>query len=512
MVATTRQGTVYLVGAGPGDPGLITLRGIEYLQQADVVVYDRLASRSLLAYAPAKAELIDVGKQPKRHRVPQEEINAILIEKARQGHKVVRLKGGDPFVFGRGGEEALVLAEAGLRFEVVPGVTSAIAAPAYAGIPLTHRGVACSAALATGHRASFVKDPTCDWSRLATGADTLVFLMGVANLPRIVEQLIANGRPPDTPVALVERASRTDQKTIVGVLSNIVERSTDLRPPAAIVVGEVVRLRDSLRWFDRPDQRPLLGLRILNTRPLEQTSELSRRLMELGAEPVELPVTQVAPVEDTTALDVALNHLLSDGPYWHWIIFTSANNVSFFMQRCLERGYDARLLAGVKLAALGKTTVETLGQYGLKADLIPTGYNSRDIAAELGQVARQRILLPQSTLAGPELKEALQAQGATVESVVTYTVVPARPDPIGLPPLLAGEIDAAIFISPSGLGGLAAMLDEKPITETLSGLTVACIGPVTAQTAQEMGIRVDIVPKTYTIEGLVEAIVNWYNR
>jgi uroporphyrin-III C-methyltransferase len=249
IASENRPGIVYLVGAGPGDPGLITLRGVECLKRADIVVYDRLVNPSLLAYA-GQAELIDVGKQPDCHPLPQDEINALLIEKARAGKIVVRLKGGDPFVFGRGGEEAIALAEAGLPFEIVPGVTSAIAAPAYAGIPITHRGVACSVAFVAGQRADSAEDPACDWHRLAGGPDTLVFLMGVNNLPRIVERLVANGRSPGTPVALVEWGTLSSQRTVVGTLADIVERAADVRPPAVIVVGEVVRLRELLRWFD----------------------------------------------------------------------------------------------------------------------------------------------------------------------------------------------------------------------------------------------------------------------
>ncbi len=302
---TTQTGIVYLVGAGPGDPDLITMRGIECLKHAEVVVYDRLANPSLLAHAKG-AELIDVGKQPDRHPVPQSKINTLLVEKARAGKVVVRLKGGDPYVFGRGGEEAHALVEAGLPFEVVPGVTSAIAAPTYAGIPVTHRNLACSVAIITGHRADAVHESVYDWANLACGSDTLVFLMGVGNLPLIVEQLIANGRSPETPVALVEQGTRTVQKTAAGTLADIVERAADIRSPAAIIVGEVVRLRETLRWFDRPDRRPLLGLRVLNTRPLDQAADFSRRLTRLGAESVELPTIQVVPAVDDGPLDRAI--------------------------------------------------------------------------------------------------------------------------------------------------------------------------------------------------------------
>jgi uroporphyrinogen III methyltransferase/synthase len=527
-----KDGMVYLVGAGPGDPGLITLRGIECLKRAEVVVYDRLVNRSLLAYA-RHAELIDVGKQPHRHVVPQAEINSLLIEKAQAGKIVVRLKGGDPFVFGRGGEEAMALAEVGLAFEVIPGVTSAIAAPAYAGIPVTHRGAACSVAFATGHRADFVKDPACDWARLACGPDTLVFLMGVHNLPYIVEQLIAHGRPPDTPVALVERATRTNQKTVTGTLADIVERAAEIRPPAIIIIGEVVKLRESLRWFDLPDRRPLLGLRVLNTRPLPQAGELSWRLMALGAEPVELPTTQVLPVSDSTRLDAVIDRLAyteGNGPAYDWIIFSSANGVSFFISRIFALGHDVRALAQMKLAAVGRATAEALLEYGLVADFISTGYTSWNIAAEIGDVTDQRVLIPQSddpsaALAGAlsrhrlgspgagagtiSLAEALRDRGALVEGVAAYAIRPAEADPVALSALLDGGLEVTTFTSSSSLTSLAKMVNNRPLADVLSPLTVACIGPTTADAAHDLGVRVDIVAEEPTIEGLVDTLVKW---
>lgn len=524
-----KQGIVYLVGAGPGDPGLITLRGIECLKRADVVVYDRLVNHSLLAYAQ-RAELIDVGKQPKHHTLPQEEINALLVEKARAGKTVVRLKGGDPFVFGRGGEEASALAEADLPFEVVPGVTSAIAAPAYAGIPVTHRGVACSVSFATGHRADFVEDPACEWARLACRTDTLVFLMGVRNLPRIVEQLIAHGHSPDTPIALVERATRTSQKTVVGTLADIVERAAEIRPPAAIVIGEVVRLRESLRWFDLPDRRPLLGLRVLNTRPLPQAGELSRRLMGLGAEPVELPTIQVVPVADSGPLDAAIGKLRPTelqsersvqteerGSTYECIVFTSINSASFFLNRLFALGHDVRALAGVKLLAVGRATAETLLEYGLVPDFITSYRGGWDIAAGIDR-AGQRVLMPCSEVMYPNppattgLVDTLRAQGTLVEAVAAYAIRPAKPDPIALSALLGGDVDVATFTSPPSLTLMAEMLDNRPLAQLLSGLAVACIGPSTAEAARKLGVRVDLVAKEHTIQGLVETLIKWHTQ
>ncbi len=507
MPPTQPAGIVYLIGAGPGDPGLITVRGIERLKQADVVVYDRLANHSLLAHA-RQAELIDVGKQPDRHPVPQAEINALLVEKARAGRVVARLKGGDPFVFGRGGEEALALMEAGLPFEIVPGITSAIAGPAYAGVPVTHRGMAYSFAVITGHRASDAEDVSYNWEYLAKGPDTILFLMGVSNLEYIATQLVAYGRSPDTPVALVERASRTAQKTVSGTLADIVERAADIGPPAIIIIGEVVSLRESLRWFDRPERHPLLGLRVLNTRPLAQAGEFSRRLMELGAEVVELPTTEIGPVADSGPLDDAIHRL----PTWDWLIFASANSVSFFIDRLLELGRDVRSLTGVRLVVLGQATAATLRQYGLAADFIPTRQTSRDLPAEIGDVAGRRILLPRSNVPLAGLAEGLRAQGALVESVEAYTVRPVEPDPVALSALVDGGIDVLTFVSPSAVTALAAMLNGR-LGETLPAPPVAiCLGPATIEAARAAGMQVAAIPKRHTVDGLLAALVGWYAK
>jgi uroporphyrinogen III methyltransferase/synthase len=512
-----KGGIVYLVGAGPGDPGLITIRGLECLKQADVVVYDRLVNPSLLAYA-RRAELIDVGKQPNRHTMLQDKINALLIEKARAGKIVVRLKGGDPFVFGRGGEEAVALVGAGLPFEVIPGVTSAIAAPAYAGIPITYRNMACSVAFATGHRADFVKDPTCDWKRLACSCDTLVFLMGVHNLPHIVEQLMAYGRPPETPVALVEQATCTNQKTVVGTLANIVEQATEIQPPAAIIIGEVVQLRETLRWFDLLDRRPLLGLRILNTQSSSEAWELSRRLRTLGAEPIELPTTQAVPVSDSSDLDATINRLQRDtesARSYDWIMFTSTHSVSFFINRLFALGHDVRILAGVKLAVVDRSIAENLLEYGLVADLMPGDDPAWDMATELGDTPDQRVLLLQSdaALAGyfatQEFLDLLRAQGALVETLAAYSIQPAPADPTALSALSDGKVDVATFTGPSSLASLTKMLNHRPVTDVLLPLKVACIDYATSNAASTLGIRVDLVAEKPTIEGLIETLVRW---
>ena len=368
-------GIVYLVGAGPGDPGLITVKGLHCLEIADVVVYDRLANPCLLDFA-SNALWLDVGKQPDHHKVPQSKINKLLIDHASQGKAVVRLKGGDPFVFGRGGEEAAALAEAGIPFEIVPGVTSAIAAPAYAGIPITHRDRACSVAFITGHRANNNPDCAIDWKRLANGADTLVFLMGVHNLPEIVRQLLAGGRAPETPVALIEQGTLACQKTVVGTLDTIVDLGAEIRPPAIILVGDVVDLRQDLAWYEDPYRRPLLGLRVLTARsePDRAQGGFNQRLQELGAQALGLTTTVLRPLADSAALEQTFHQLslpVGDPMAVDWLVFTSDSAVKYFFQALLQTGYDARRLSQVRLAALGQAAAAALARPNLGRILSP---------------------------------------------------------------------------------------------------------------------------------------------
>jgi len=520
------RGTVYLVGAGPGDPGLITVRGLACLRGADVVVYDRLVPPALLREAPA-ARWIDVGKQPDRHPVPQEEINRILVDEARRGGIVVRLKGGDPFVFGRGGEEAEALAEAGLPFEVVPGVTSAIAAAAYAGIPITHRDAASSFAVFTGHRRGDRATPaTAAPGATAASADTLVYLMGMGNLPSIVDDLRAGGRPAGTPAAVVARGAWPQQRTVTGTLEDIVGTvaAAGIVPPAALIVGEVVRLRDRLRWFDRPGQRPLLGLRILNTRPEHDAAGLTRRLSALGAEVITLSATRIAAPRDPEALDEVIHRLCrapADARPWDWIVFTSANAVRAFLHRLFSlaaedgrdagRCYDARCLAGVRIASIGAATTAALAACGLTPDFVPDRATGRSLAVALPDVAGRRLLLPRSDQAPPDLPRALAARGASVTEVVAYAVAPAEPDPAVLAEVAGEGVDVAIFCSPSALRGTAAMFGDRPLNEALGGAAIACIGPTTAAAAQEMGLRASIVGDTTgeASEALVDALLRW---
>jgi uroporphyrinogen III methyltransferase / synthase len=496
------RGLVYLVGAGPGDPGLITVKGQACVQKADVVVYDRLVSPAMLRQAPRGCEMIDAGKSPQGHALPQEAINALLVEKALAGKVVVRLKGGDPFLFGRGGEEAEALADAGVPFEVVPGVTSAIAAPAYAGIPVTHRDHTSTFAVVTGHEDPTKADSSIDWQKLATGVGTLVCLMGVGNLPQIVAKLIEHGRDAQTPVAIVQQGTEARQKTVTGTLADIVERAreADIKPPAVTIVGEVVRLREKLRWFDT---KPLFGKRVLVTRSREQASALSQRLRELGAEPLEYPAIEIAPPKDIAPLDEAIAKLAT----YDWLIFTSANGVGALADRMAEKGMDIQSLGRVRIAAIGPATAQALAGYGLRVDYLPDVYTTKEIAARIGDVAGQRILLPRAERAPKQLAQALRGKGAVVDEVTAYrTLAVGAPDELKAL-LTDGQIDIVTFTSSSTVRNLAASLRPLERSQVMSRCLVACIGPVTARTAARLGIRVDVVAREHTIAGLVEAII-----
>jgi uroporphyrinogen III methyltransferase/synthase len=506
-------GKVWLVGAGPGDPSLMTVAGVAALAEAEVVVYDRLVSAQLLELAPSSAERIFVGKEASAHALGQEEINALLVEKARQGRRVVRLKGGDPFVFGRGGEEAEALAAAGVPFEVVPGVTSAVAVPAYAGIPITHRGLASSFAVITGHEDPTKAETAIDWSKLATGVDTLVFLMGAATLPQIVEKLVEHGRAAATPVAVIRWGTTPAQEVVTGTLADIARRVKEARlePPAVAVVGEVVRLRETLRWFDSPQAKPLFGKRVLVTRTRQQASALSRLLSQQGAEPIELPTLELVPRHDPRRLARALSALTS-GRY-QWVVFTSANGVDIFFQRLREAGRDARAFAGARVCAIGPGTAATLATHGLRADLVPEEFVAESVVEALARqkVAKNRILLPRAEGARRELVRGLRALGARVDELPLYVAAPpGAPEPEALRRLRAGEVDVVTLASSSAVRNLLKLLGGD--TAPLKGPLIACIGPVTARTAREAGLEVGVESKEHTIPGLVAALRGHLSR
>ena len=499
------QHPVSLVGAGPGDPELITIGGAARLAAADVIVYDRLATPALLRHARADADLIYAGKLPNRHTLTQDEINALLVEHGRAGKRVVRLKGGDPFVFGRGGEEAEALRAAGVPFEIVPGVTSAIAAAAYAGIPVTHRALASSFAVITGHEDPAKDDTSIDWAHLARGVDTLVFLMGVGRLAEIARRLIENGRADTTPVAVVEWGTLPRQRVASGTLATIADtvRDAGIGAPAVTIVGEVAALRDDLRWFDT---RALFGKRVLVTRTRQQASELSRALAAQGAEAIELPTIEITPTFDARELSATIAQLRSSA--YAWCIFTSANAVAIFMRELGARHLDARVFGRAQLAAIGPGTADALAAHGLRVDIMPARYVAEGLLEALASrvLHDQRVLLPRAADAREVLVDGLAAMGARVDELKLYvSSIPERPDAEGLRRLRAGEIDIATFASSSSVRNLIAMLggDIAPLRQ----VRIAAIGPITAQSVRDAGLEVAVEARDYTIEGLIAALV-----
>ncbi|MGO0122853.1 uroporphyrinogen-III C-methyltransferase [Desulfothermobacter acidiphilus] len=500
------RGKVYLVGGGPGDPGLITLKGVEALSRAEVVVYDRLVNPALLSHACPEAELIFVGKEPGRHALNQEEINRLLVQYGRDGKIVARLKGGDPFVFGRGGEEAEALAEAGVPFEVIPGVTAAVAAPAYAGVPLTHRGYVTSFTVATGSEDPEKSVSGINWPSLVQGG-TLVFLMGMVHLPLIVRKLLEEGMSGETPSMVIQWGTTGRQREVKAPLRQLVaevERA-GLANPAVVVVGKVVELASRLAWFTRG---PLAGKRIMVTRAQHQASRLSRLLADLGGEPVECPVIKIEPPDDWTPLDQAMDRADS----YHWVIFTSANGVEFFFDRLRERRQDLRSFRQARFAALGPATADALQARGLITADLPPAFRSEELAAHLvTQVkAGERVLLPRADRVRPVLEEALLAAGAEVTQVVAYRILPARERlKLARQLLVAGVLDVVTFTSSSTARFLLEGLGAEA-RECLSRVLIASIGPVTSQTLRASGLRVGVEAQEYTVPGLVAALVAYY--
>ncbi len=494
-------GVVYLVGAGPGDPGLITVRGLELLESADVVVHDRLVDARLIRRARTDAEVVDVGKTPGGRGARQDDIHALLIARASEGMSVVRLKGGDPFVFGRGGEEAMALLRAGIPFEVVPGITSAIAAPAYAGIPVTHRGVASAVTFVTGSDSPGKADTDVDWSALARTNGTLVVLMGWRSMESVVARLRSEGLPGDTPAALVEWATGPRQRTVTGTLSDIIEngRAQGLGPPIVAVFGGVAALREDIRWFDN---RPLFGKRVLVTRSRTQASALSRLLEGRGAEVVEIPTIRNTPPEDYAELDSAIRRL----PGFDWIVFTSTNAVDAVFDRLGEAGLDSRALHGMRVAAIGQSTARELRDRGIAADMIASLSISEGLVKEMAAigVSGSRILVPGAETRREALASGLAELGADVDVVAAYRTVNVESSPAAVEAALADGIDVATFTSSSTVRGLVRLLNGD--VAKLDGVAVACIGPVTAAEARAAGLDVAILASESTVEGLVEAV------
>ncbi|MDR1946147.1 MAG: uroporphyrinogen-III C-methyltransferase [Desulfovibrio sp.] len=498
----------YLVGAGPGDPGLFTLKGRDVLARADVVIYDHLAAESLLSHARADAELIYAGKQGGNHSMPQGEINALLIRRAREGKLVARLKGGDPYMFGRGGEEAEELVAAGIDFEVVPGVTSGIAAPAYAGIPLTHRAWASSVLFATGHEDPGKAGSAHNWEAMARSGATLVFYMGMKNLPEITRRLIKAGLDADTPTALVRRGTTPRHRSLLTTLGRAPAEAAahSFSAPALIIVGRVVCLRDTLNSFEK---RPLFGKGVVVTRAREQASETAALLEELGAEVILFPTVEIVPLDDYSEVREALRGLA----HYDMIIFTSVNGVKHFWEQLRRTGLDARALAGIELVCIGPATARALNGHGLEVDFLPENYVAENVAEGIlevyaDRIADMRILLPRARIARDALPKILGARCVAVDVLPLYETVPAegRRDEV-LEKLASGDIHCVTFGSSSTVENFLKLIPA----ETLRGypqIRFACIGPITASTLEKAGLPCHIMPREYTIPALVRALAD----
>ena len=495
------NGRVYLVGAGPGDYGLITVKGLELLKRADVLVYDRLANSEYIGETKPGCELIYVGKASADHTMSQEDINRTLEKNAKEGKMVVRLKGGDPYVFGRGGEEGIHLREKGIEFEVVPGVTSAIGGLAYAGIPITHRGIATSLHVITGHKKE--GDLDLEWDALARVRGTLVFLMGVKNLEKICKNLIACGKEPSTPAAIVSRASTSLQSTVTGTLEDICEKAVqnNVKPPSLIVIGEVVSLREELSFFEG---RPLFGKKIVITRARSQASALSKRLQELGASVIQMPAIEIQKIMPDRGLSRAVDEISK----YTCLVFTSTNGVEVFFEKLHEKGLDSRSLHGAKIAAIGDATQRELLKHGIRADIVPERFVSESLAEELSKVLNEddRVLLPRARGARIILKEELD-KICTVDEVATYeAVIPKEESDVNRQTMLSEKFDYITFTSSSTVTNFIWMIGSDNM-HVLDGMKKVSIGPVTSKTAKSKGIDIDIEADEYNIDGIVKAIL-----
>jgi len=509
------KGKVYLVGAGPGDIGLLTVKGLRCLRKAEVVIYDFHLNAQILNYINHDAEFIYAGKRGGHHKMTQDEINATLVQKAEEGKVICRLKGGDPFVFGRGGEEAEVLSKRGIEFEVVPGVSSAVAAPAYSGIPLTHRLYSSSFAVIAGYEDITKKESAIEWSKISTGVGTLVFLMAVKNIDMITQKLIENGRPPDTPVAVIRWGTRPDQRTIVGTLRDIgaIIKEKDIKPPATMVVGDVVRLRESLNWYEK---KPLFGHRILVTR--EHIEEFEP-LEELGAEIIEFPTIEIVPPESYDELDGSIDNIMS----YDWLIFTSRNGVKYFFKRFFEKDRDIRDLKGLKICAIGTKTAKEIKKYGIKTDLIPQEFSAEGLIEAFlpphpplskggieGELLKGiRFLLPRAEKAREVFPEKVRELGGRIDVPVAYRAIKPEYRAKRLRRFLRErKISIATFTSAATFSNFREIMG-KDADELLKGPAIAVIGPVTAKAVENAGLHVEIMPKEATIEAMVEEIIKW---
>ncbi|PAD72048.1 uroporphyrinogen-III C-methyltransferase [Paenibacillus campinasensis] len=506
-------GKVYLVGAGPGDARLITIKGKECIEKADAIVYDRLASPRLLGWARPGTQKVYVGKLPDRHTMKQEEINRLLADLALEGKVVVRLKGGDPTIFGRVGEEAELLRQLGIPYEIVPGITSSISVPAYAGIPVTHRDLASSLSIITGHESPDKLDRMIQWDKVTNATGTLIFMMGVAKIGYISQQLIKHGRSPATPVALIRWGTRAEQDTLVGTLADIEERvkAADFQPPAVIVVGEVVHQREKLQWAEH---LPLFGKRILVTRARSQASALVSRIEELGGEPYEYPVIDTV-MPDSEEVLSGVRHAMEELGTYDWVFFTSVNGVDYFFRHLKACGKDIRALASARIVAVGPATGEALRERGIAAEVLAERFQAEGLIDAYGPVLApgQHVLLPRGDKARRWLPEKLAALGLHVTEAVMYeTVLVGEHDDELMKLLMEGAVHAVTFTSSSTvtnlLQALKSMGVERP-AELLQSSSIFCIGPVTAKTAEDAGLQVSRTADEATIDSLVQALCEW---
>jgi uroporphyrinogen III methyltransferase/synthase len=501
-----QHGIVYLIGAGPGDAGLFTLKGAECLRRAEVVVYDYLVNPELLKLAPDGAEIIYAGKSGKQHTMSQNDINALLVKKGRAGKRVVRLKGGDPYVFGRGGEEAEELVKAGVPFEEVPGISSSIAAPAYAGIPVTHRECTSSMTIMTGHEDPTKPDSAIDWASLAKLNTTRIILMGVGQITHITKSLMDHGCPEDTPVAMIRWGTTARQQTITGTLGTIAKIAAERKfeAPAVTVIGDVVKMREELNWFEK---KPLFHRRVVVTRSRKQASVLSQRLGELGADVLELPTIRIEPTKDKT-----LREVIEDIGSYDWVVFTSPNGVEHFFDAFFCVYKDIRAVGQARIAAIGPATAEKIKELHLEVELQPKEFVSEAVLKEFqaqGSVENLKFLLPRADIATDTLPKGLTALGAIVDDVETYRTVPETNDPSGVLGRLQKEgADFITFTSSSTVEYFCKLLDVPKLRKDFPHLKIASIGPVTSETAKRLGLPVDVEAKEHTIPGLAEAILN----
>ncbi len=505
-------GKVYIVGAGPGDIGLLTVKGLRYLRKADVVVYDFHLNAQVLNYIKHDAEFIYAGKRGGQHDMTQERINSTLVEKAKEGKTICRLKGGDPFVFGRGGEEAEVLANEGIEFEVVPGISSSIAAPAYAGIPLTHRSYSSSLAIVPGYEDVTKKESSIDWARLATGVGTIVFLMTVKNISSVCRRLIENGRNPDTPVAVVRWGTRADQTTLVGNLESMpgLVKENHIKPPAVMVVGDVVKLRERLKWYEK---KPLFGQRILVTR---QHTLGFEPMEDLGAEIIEFHTVEIVPPDDWTELDRAIEKIDS----YDWLIFTSVNGLKFFFRRLMDQQRDIRDLKGIKICAVGSKTAEAIKKYGIMVDLVPEKFNAEGLidafVAEYGVEDKEagdglkgvKILLPRAETGREVFPRKVRELGGEIDVFTAYRMV--KPEVHGKRMkrfLKQGKISIATFTSAATFNNFMEIMGEDA-AGLLKDVIIAAIGPVTAKAVEKAGLTAHIMPGEATVDAMVKEIIS----